>query len=139
MHFMHAKRRRLNTTALNMSSMIDVTFLLLIYFIVSTVVSNPEDQVLASITIERGSQVDPSLLEPQIISIGTFDGKPCYTIGATVLYDRERLAKVLDALLQEPGVVLKVRDGVDSGFAIAAIQEARKAGFEKVTYVPVGH
>jgi biopolymer transport protein ExbD len=118
--------------------MIDVTFLLLIYFIVSTVISSPEDQVVTSITIEKGSEVDPSLLEPQVITVGVVDAKPAYTIGNKVLFDRKQLAAVLSSLLQEPGVVIKVKDGAHSGFAIAAIQEARKAGFEKVTYVPLG-
>ena len=136
MHFASSRRRRINSAALNMSSMIDVTFLLLIYFIVSTVLADPESQVVASIKIEQGSEVDTSFLEPQIITVTSINTKPCYKVGNQQLTSRAQLATLLASLFKEPGVVIKVVDGVPAGFAVAAIQEARKAGYEKVTYVP---
>ncbi len=33
-------------------------------------------------------------------------------------------------------IIIRVEDDVAVGFAVAAIQESRNAGFERVTYVP---
>ena len=58
MNFSHTKKsRRLSHTALNLASMIDVTFLLLIYFIVTTVFTFPEDKLSPALKIEDGSHV----------------------------------------------------------------------------------
>jgi biopolymer transport protein ExbD len=46
------------------------------------------------------------------------------------------LATILNRLPNEPGIIIRVDDSVSVGFAIAAVQEARNAGFERVTYVP---
>ena len=46
------------------------------------------------------------------------------------------MAAALEGLPTSVGVFIKVFDGVEVGFAVAAIQVARDAGFEQVTYVP---
>ena len=61
---------------------------------------------------------------------------PVYQIGEVTLQSREQLANVLASLPHDPGMIIRVTDQVTVGFAIAAVQEARDAGFERVTYVP---
>jgi hypothetical protein len=43
---------------------------------------------------------------------------------------------VISTLPIEPGLIIRVGNEVPVGFAIAAIQIARDANFDKVTYVP---
>ncbi|MGY8752829.1 MAG: ExbD/TolR family protein [Phycisphaerales bacterium] len=139
MQFNQSNRKGMNRAALSMSSMIDVTFLLLIYFIVSTVLSKPEDQLTPALKVDQGAVVEESLLEPQIILVQQYNEQPVYKIGSQIFTKREQLAEVLLKLPKDPGVIIKAGDNVTVGFAIAAIQESNNAGFEKVTYVPASN
>ena len=132
-------QRRINRAGVNLTSMIDVVFLLLVYFIVTTVISIPEDR-LAPALQQRESKAGGAKqdLEPQIVEVVAEGGTPVYRFGDRVMTARGELAAVLAGLPQDPGLFIKVSDGVPIGFAIAALQEARNAGFEKVTYVPAG-
>jgi biopolymer transport protein ExbD len=119
--------------------MIDVTFLLLIYFIVTTVLAKPEDQLNPALMLEQSSVVNESLMDPQIIYVQTINLQPVYTIGSQQFSDRSELASVLQALPKSPGIIIKAGDSVTVGFAVSAIQESRDAGFTKVTYVPASN
>jgi biopolymer transport protein ExbD len=116
--------------------MIDVTFLLLVYFIVTTVLATPEDLLSPALKVKEGTSLSIDQLDPQIIEIRLQDGKPLYVIGSHLCSDRESLVEVLSSLPIEPGLILRVSNEVPVGFAVAAIQIARDANFEKVTYVP---
>ena len=130
------KRHKLNRAAVNLSSMIDVTFLLLVYFIVTTVFTPPEDLLTPALKVEDGASMSQQDLEPQIVQVELIEQNPAYTIGEHVCRDRKALSKVLQNLPTEPGLIIKVRSDIPIGFAVAAIQVARDANFEKVTYVP---
>lgn len=130
------KKHKLNRAAVNLSSMIDVTFLLLVYFIVTTVLATPEDLLTPALKVEEGTSLSVEELDPQIIEIRLQEGTPLYVIGSHICPDRESLAQVLATLPIEPGLILRVSNEVPVGFAVAAIQVARDANFEKVTYVP---
>jgi biopolymer transport protein ExbD len=121
MQFNQSNRKGMNRAALSMSSMIDVTFLLLIYFIVSTVLSKPEDQLTPALKVDQGAVVEESLLEPQIILVQQYNEQPVYKIGSQIFTKREQLAEVLLKLPKDPGVIIKAGDNVAVGFAIAAI------------------
>ncbi|MBT4523406.1 MAG: biopolymer transporter ExbD [Phycisphaerae bacterium] len=139
MQFAKSNRRGINRATLSLSSMIDVTFLLLIYFIVTTVLSKPEDQLNPALLIDQGSVVEDSLMDPQIIYVQTKNLQPVYKLGSQQFSDRSALAEVLKVLPKEPGIIIKADDSVTVGFAVAAIQESRDAGFTKVTYVPASN
>ena len=119
-----------------MSSMIDVTFLLLIYFIVTSVLTPPEEELVPALQVEEGTVATQTDLEPQIVKVKTDAGQETYVIGGQLLSSRSDLATVLRRLPHDPGLIVRVDGSVTVGFALAAIQEARNAGFEKVTYVP---
>lgn len=129
-------RRRINKTALNLSSMIDVTFLLLIYFIVTTVFTPPEDILSPALKVEEGTSSQEQDLEPQIVTVTIHDSLPAYLIGEQVIRNRNQFASIITQLPREPGIIIRVEDDVPVGFAVSAIQESRNAGFERVTYVP---
>ena len=119
-----------------MSSMIDVTFLLLIYFIVTSVLTPPEEELVPALQVEEGTVASQTDLEPQIVKVTTNSGRELYEIGGQLLSTRSELATVLLRLPHDPGLIVRVDGSVTVGFALAAIQEARDAGFQKVTYVP---
>jgi biopolymer transport protein ExbD len=137
MQFGIGKPKRGGLATLNMSSMIDVTFLLLIYFIVTTVFSLPEDQLTPALEVEQGSSSVETDLEPQIVTVTSNGSQQVYQIGDQTVADRSQLATILVRLPNDPGIIIRVDDRVTVGFAIAAVQEARDAGFKRVTYVPV--
>jgi len=139
MNFSNTKRRRINSTALNLSSMIDVTFLLLVYFIVTTVFTPPEDLLSPALKVEEGTSSQREEFEPQIVIVSIQGANPAYLIGEQVLRNREQFVTVISKLPREPGIIIRVEDTVPVGFAIAAIQESRNAGFERVTYVPAAN
>ena len=131
-------RVRVDRLTMNLASMIDVTFLLLIYFIVSTVMARPEDQLTSAIQTRdaetAGSEID---FQPQIVEVLRLDGAPAYVIGDRRLRDLDGLRAVLDDLPTELGVFIRVSGDIPVEFALSAVQAARDAGFEQVTYVPV--
>ena len=59
-----------------------------------------------------------------------------YLIGSQAISSRKALFEVLSKLPHEPGLIVKVNGTTSVAFALAAIQEGRNAGFDKVTYVP---
>lgn len=120
---------------LNLASMIDVTFLILIYFMLTTVLITPEDRLTSDLQTQR-TGAGTTDLQPQVIEVTSHDGQPAYRLGERIMFDRDELAAVLSQLPTEEGVFINVSDHVPVGFAVAAIQEARNAGFEQVTYVP---
>ena len=130
------ERHKLNRAAVNLSSMIDVTFLLLVYFIVTTVFTPPEDLLTPALKVEDGSSMSQQDLQPQIVQVELIEQIPVYTIGGHVCRDRKALSEVLQNLPTDPGLIIKVGSDIPIGFAVAAIQVARDANFEKVTYVP---
>lgn len=130
------KRHMINRTALNLSSMIDVTFLLLIYFIVTTVFNLTEDNLSPTLSVEQGKSEQEIEFEPQIITVALQGSLPVYKLGDQIIVDRQSLIALIEKLPHEPGIIVRVHDDVPVGFAVAAIQEARNAGFDKVTYVP---
>ncbi len=130
-------RRRLDNISLNLASMIDVTFLLLIYFMVSVVFAPDEDDLAPMIqTQQQTSAGQTSDFQPQVIEVLELEGRPVYRLGARVLDDRGMLAEAIDGLPREEGMFIQVTDTVPVGFAMAAVQTVRDAGFEQVTYVP---
>ncbi|MCH2149668.1 MAG: biopolymer transporter ExbD [Phycisphaerales bacterium] len=117
--------------------MIDVTFLLLVYFMVSTVLALPEDQLTSSIQTRdadaSGMQAD---FQPQIVEVLRLDGAPAYRLAGQTFVDPNALVSVLSELPRDIGIFIRVHPDVPVGFALAAVQSATDAGFEQVTYVP---
>lgn len=129
-------RRRSEKVTLNMASMIDCVFLLLSYFIVTTAMSKPEDKLSPMLQTQSRQAGQGSDFQSQRIEVLAVDGQPAYRMAAHTLRTREQLKEALQPLPRDAGVFVVVHDGVDVGFAVAAIQVARDVGFTQVTYVP---
>ncbi len=130
-------RRKYDKISLELASMIDVTFLLLIFFLVTTVLADPEDRLRPTLQTQRESASGQmSDFQPQIIRVQSLDDGPAYRLGSNIYRERTSLADAIARFTTDLGVFNEVEDGVPVGFSVAAVQVARDAGFEKVTYVP---
>jgi len=131
-----AGRRRPAPTALQITSMIDVIFLLLIYFILSTTYEPPESQLTPALQTQRDASGRSSELTPQIVDVVEIAGVPSFRLGAQVLTEQSELTRLLERLPKDPGVIVRGAGSVPVRSATDALQAARDAGFVKVTYVP---
>lgn len=117
--------------------MIDVSFILLFYFLVATLLEERENRLSTGLQTQSTNVANEAGdLQTQIIEVRKMDGDPVYRIGQHVCRDRLALSLVLEPLPKTKGVFVKVFDQVDVGFAVAAVQTAHDAGFQQVTYVP---
>ena len=132
------RRRRKEGFGLNMSSMIDVTFLLLAFFIVTTASIRREDRLSPTLQADRESERGPSSdFQPQIVEVVILDGSPAFRLGTRVLRSRDALVEALRPLPKENGLFVRVADDPRVAEAAAALQAGQDAGFEQVTYVPM--
>ena len=100
---------------LNLASMIDVTFLLLLYFLVTTVLARPEDRLSSSLQTRSESAAGPSAdFQPQIVDVLMLDGRPAFRLGPRVLRDKASLTSVLRELPKSAGLFVHVFDDAPS-------------------------
>lgn len=119
---------------LPMTSMIDVVFLLLIFFMVTASFSADEDTLSSALATEGGASA--GALQPQVVRIRNNTGVTVYEIGAHRLRSVNSLRNLLGVLPKEQGVVFRVSDEVPIADAASALQAAHDAGFVKRSYVP---
>ena len=114
--------------------MIDVFFLLLVYFIVSTTLAMPEEELAAAL---RQESMDSAVsdLQPQFVHVESDAGSPVYVVGSQRLSSQAQLTELLAKLPKEAGVILSVDDAAPVWAAAAALQACHDAGYEKLTYV----
>lgn len=123
--------------ALPMTSMIDVVFLLLIFFLVTANFSEREDRLESTIQSERTGAVVQDL-QPQIVSVEMSGTHVVFRIGERAVQTGDALRVLLEQLPKEAGVAVRVSDQVPIQAAATALQAAHDAGFTKRTYVPAG-
>jgi biopolymer transport protein ExbD len=133
---MGSGRRGLHLQRWNMTPMIDVVFLLLVFFLVSTTQMPPEANLSPGLQAEQEGRVGASDLEMQIIDVKMVDGLPAYVVGELVLRDTASLVVVLRDLPKGPGAFVRCSDAMKTRHAAGAMQACRDAGFERMTYVP---
>lgn len=120
---------------LPLTPMIDVVFLLLIYFMVTATITPPESRVASTLQSERGAGQARDL-KPQIVTVDLAGGVVTYRMGSRVFADRESLAAAFEQLPKEGGVFVRVTDRAPWSAVAGVMQDALDAGFVKRTYVP---
>ena len=81
---------------LSMTSMIDVVFLLLIFFIVTTTFVRPEREIVSSIKVnEKQTAANDSNLDPAIVDVIRQNSEVLFRIGAVRTNDLEEVKKLL--------------------------------------------
>lgn len=121
-----------------MTSMIDVVFLLLIFFLVTTTFVRPERQLLSAIqSNEREAAKSESLLEPAVVDVVRAGDKAIFKIGAITTDNIEEVKRVLQGFENKSeGAWVRVADNVPFEFAAQAIGACRSAGFTGVAWLP---
>jgi biopolymer transport protein ExbD len=127
------------TLDLPMTSMIDVVFLLLIFFMVSASFIQTERNLDSAIEVRnRSAQQAQSNLEPAIVEIVESGGRHVYKVGAREMISEAELQNLLAQFPDKlQGAFVRVSDTAPFRMAAAAIQSAKSAGFTVVTYVPL--
>ena len=140
----HAAKRtkllELSEMRLPLIALIDVILFLLMYFLLAGSLEADERELAASLAASsRGTDALVQDLEPQSVEVSpSKSGEVEYRVGARAVTTRQALLEILSSLPHEPGVVVRVSDGVSVGAAALAVQACRDAGFSKVSYQSAG-
>ncbi|RMH29817.1 MAG: hypothetical protein D6692_02850 [Planctomycetota bacterium] len=127
------RSRRLG--ALPLISLIDVVFLLLIYFLVTSDFSQEERRIPSALQTEGGG-IRSVEFQPQIIDIVPAGDGVRFIIGQLETGEQAALTTMLARLPREPGVAIRAEPDAPVWAIAAALQAAKDAGFEKRSYVP---
>ena len=126
-------RRRAPMLALNLATMLDATFLLLAYFIVTAAVERPEERLEA--LLAGPSAASASDLEPVVVEVRGEIAAP-FRVGERPVKDRRELRAVLASLDVRTPIRVEVLDGASVALVAAALQAAEDSGFSGVSYAP---
>ncbi len=121
-----------------MTSMIDVVFLLLIFFIVTTTFVRPERQILSAIRVnESQATEDSSNLDPAIIEIVRLGSEIVFQIGAIKTNDLDEIRVILrDFENKSEGAFVRAADNVPFEAAARVIGVCKACGFSSVSFLP---
>ena len=124
---------------LSMTSMIDVVFLLLIFFMTTASFVKTERQLDSAIRVKnKTAEQELSDLEPAIVEVVPSGDRFLYQLGTREITSDEELTRVLKSFPnKEDGAFVRVSDGAPFRMAAAAIQACKTAGFATVSYVPL--
>ena len=120
---------------LPLTSMIDIVFLLLVYFLVTANFTKPEHELSSAVQTEGGG-VRVSELQPQVVEISRDADGVVFRIGAHRMTDQAELTRVLGSLPKEPGIAIRAARDVPISAVAAAMQASSDAGFDRRSYVP---
>ena len=123
---------------LSMTSMIDVVFLLLIFFLVTTTFVRPEKQLASGISVdESATERRSSDLEPAIIEVSRRGEQTIYRLGAIVTSQLNDLEEPLELFENKSdGAFVRVGPKIPFEKVAQAIGLCKSAGFDSVSYVP---
>lgn len=140
---MHLPRRTYGSLDLMLTPMIDVVFLLLVFFVVTASFRPPEWMLPSSLLTEGGSQpatrIDPELIDLEHVVVKVFwqDDQPSWWVNeqpaASFADVQQTLAAVAD-IRQDIPVLIDPQDATPVQWVIQTYDAARIAGFEKVQF-----
>jgi biopolymer transport protein ExbD len=124
---------------LQMTSMIDVVFLLLIFFMVTAAFVRTERNLDPAIKVKRSSAAQAQMdFEPTIVDVGLGEsGRFVYKLGSREMTSDEELTNLLKLMGNKvDGAFVRVSDDAPFRMAAAAVQACKAAGYPAVSYVP---
>jgi len=133
-----SSRRHGAQIELQMTSMIDVVFLLLIFFMVTSNFNATERELDPAVKVQRSAGKGASDLAPTMVDLvrGT-GGSFVFKLGGRELTSAAELTGVLKQLDNKlDGAIVRVADEAPFDMAAAALQACKAAGFPLVSYVP---
>ena len=128
------RRRRESVESPSLSSLIDVVFLLLAYFVLTAAFVIPERGLTPAISVDGHGAKSSVEAEPQIVQVRMQSGQVMYQLGAQTHSSLKTLRAALRLLPREPGLVIKASAGTPFGAGAGAIQAGRDVGFVDITW-----
>ncbi len=126
---------------LSMTSMIDVVFLLLIFFMITSSFVKTERELDSGIKVERQSAgQQQSDFEPAIVDVVKVEWKRSFSGSVLVKFaTQQELVRVLQQFENKvDGAFVRVSDDVPFDMAAAAIQACKTARFRDGVLCPIG-
>ena len=122
-----------------MASMIDVVFLLLIFFMTTSSFVKTERNLDSAIKVEReAAGTERSDFEPAIIEVVSSGGRFVFKLGSREIATQDELERVLGQFENKvDGAFVRVADEAPFRMAAAAVQACKSARFSTVSYVPI--
>ena len=122
---------------LQMINMIDVVFLILIFFLATSSIVQSEKQVPAAILTHNHSGDSSSAnLEPALIEMSMNAQRVVFRCGAVVTESRNEIQDLLDRFVDKSaGAFVRAAGDVPFDAPAKIIADCRKSGFSSVTYV----
>lgn len=117
-------------------ALIDVILFLLMYFLLAGSLESEERELAAALGSGTGRVTDAGGLAAQVVEVRSEGGRTRFVLGARTAWDAAELTAMAAALPKEPGIVVRVADGVPVEDAARALQACREAGFGKIAYQP---
>jgi biopolymer transport protein ExbD len=131
-------RRHGSKLDMQMTSMIDVVFLLLIFFMVTSSFNKAERELDPAVKVQRAAASAAQDLAPAIVDVVRGDSGFVYRLGGRDLTSAEQLTQVLARLDNKlDGAVVRASDEAPFELAATAVQACKAAGFSLVSYVPL--
>lgn len=131
MRFARSRSQGRGRPLINMTSMIDATFLLLSFFLVTTAMQRMEGKLTGALDTTAAGKGD---LQAVVVEVDGAPGAVQFRVAGRTLADAAALRELLQPLPKEPGVAVRVRNGPSVADAAAVLQLVRDAGFERVSY-----
>lgn len=124
---------------LQMTSMIDVVFLLLIFFMTTSSFVRSERELDPAVKVQSSAAASKqNTLEPAIVEIVRAGESFQYKLGGRQLSTPAELTQVLRQLDNKlDGAFVRVPDEAPFSVAAAAIQACKDAKFAAVSYIPL--
>ncbi len=130
-------RRHGSKIDLQMTSMIDCVFLLLIFFMVTSSFNRTERELDTGLAAEARTVKAAGDLAPIVVEVIRGDGGFVFKVGGRQLASREELTDVLRKIENKlDGAFVRADDDAPFLMASGAIQACKDAGFLKTTYAP---
>jgi biopolymer transport protein ExbD len=122
-----------------MVSMIDIVFLLLIFFLVTTTFVRPEVRLASAIRTQLESASDAATdLDPARIEIVQRGSEFVYRIGQVESADWSDVEQILSTFRRKDvGAFVRCIDEAPFDLPARAIHACKQLGFEPVTYLPL--
>jgi len=131
-------RRHGSKIELQMTSMIDVVFLLLIFFMVTSSFHKAERELDPAVKVQRAAAAAAQDFSPAVVDVVRSAGGLVFRLGGRELTSAEQLTEVLAQLDNKVnGAVVRASDEAPFGMAASAVQACKSAGFALVSYVPM--
>lgn len=133
-----SRKKNSQIAELPMTSMIDVVFLLLIFFMVTTTWVKTERELDPGIRVQKSAASRAARdLEPAVVDVLRGDSGPYYRLGGREIASDEELRAILQQFPnKQEGAIVRVSEAVPFAFAAAAMQACKSADFPHVSYSP---